>query len=102
MTDEVIPDFKALDFEDLMTTDSKDGADEFNDALWTEQEKRRELFNIADRERFENVDKYQDEIDKRLKTLETKFEALTRLIEKSGFAEVPKRSLDQYLEDAIK
>lgn len=102
MTDEVIPDFKALDFEDLMLTDSKDGADKFNDALWTEQRKRKDLFNIADREKLENVDTYQDAMDKRLKNLEAKFEALTKLIDRAGFVDVPRRSLDQYLEDATK
>ena len=102
MTDEKIPDFKALDFEDLMLTDSKDGADEFNDALWTEQRKRKDLFNIADREKLENVDEYQDKMDARLTDLEHKFGALTILIENSGFVDVPKRSLDQYLEDATK
>jgi acetolactate synthase small subunit len=102
VTDEKIPDFKALDFEDLMLTDSKDGADEFNDALWTEQRKRKELFNIADREKLEDVDTYQDKIDQRLTNLEAKFEALTKLIEKTGLVDVPKRSLDQYLEDATK
>jgi len=102
MTDEKIPDFKAMDFEELMLTDSKDGADEFNDALWTEQQKRKELFNIADRTQLDEVDKYQDKIDARLSNLEAKFKALTKLIDTAGLADVPKRSLDQYLEDATK
>jgi hypothetical protein len=102
VTDEKIPDFKALDFEELMLTDSKDDGDEFNDALWTEQQKRKELFNIADRDQLNEVDTYQDVIDKRLKNLEAKFEALTKLIDRAGFVDVPKRSLDQYLEDATK
>ena len=102
MTDEKIPDFKALDFEDLMLTDSKDGAEKFNDALWGEQRKRKALFNIADREKLENVDEYQDKIDLRLSNLEAKFKALTKLIDTTNLAVVPKRSLDQYLEDATK
>lgn len=102
MTDEVIPDFKALSFEELMTTDSITGNEEFNDALWMEQEKRRECFNIARADTLNDVEEYQDEIDKRLSKLETKFEALTKLIDTAGFVDVPKRSLDQYLEDESK
>jgi len=101
VTDEKIPDFRTLSFEELMRTDSKDDNDEFNDALWAEQSKRHELLNITPADDFKVVDEYQDEIDKRLKKLEAKFEALTRLIEKSGFVDVPKRSLDQYLEDDL-
>lgn len=102
MTDEVIPDFKALSFEELMTTDSKDDGENFNDALWTEQSKRRELFNLAPADAFRNVDGCQDEIDKRLRKLEAKFKALTKLIDTASFVDVPKRSLDQYLEDESK
>ena len=102
MTDEVIPDFKALSFEELMTTDSKDDNDEFNDALWTEQGKRRECFNIARADNLNDVDTYQDAMDNRLMILEAKFKALTELIDRAGFVDVPKRSLDQYLEDATK
>ena len=102
MTDEVIPDFKALDFEDLMLTDSKDDDPKFNKALWNEQSNRKELFNIADKDQLDEVDSYQDKIDTRLTNLEAKFEALKKLIEKTGLVDVPKRSLDQYLEDATK
>lgn len=85
-----------------MTTPDSDTSFKFNEALWQAQSKRLKQFNIAQADKLDDIDTYQTEIEERLTKLEDKFEALTEIIEKSGFVELPRLSLDQYLEDKTK
>ncbi len=96
------PDFTAMPFEELMTTDCKD--DKFNNALWSEQSERFNKLGIADAELLSQVDKYQDEIAARLKKLELKLHALIIMAEEYSDLKVPckKQTLNEYLEDLIK
>lgn len=102
-TPEPIPDFKAMPFEELMSIDSKDDNDKFNNALWTEQSERFKKLGIADAELLRQVDEFQDEINTRLHKIEDKFEQLVKLIDNESHGIlVPKQSLNQYLEGKTK
>jgi len=101
-----IPDFKAMPFEELMTTECKDDNDKFNQALWTEQSERFEQLGIADAELLRQVDTYQDEITERLIKLEDKFTRLLKLLDNKTGIHSPDSPLtitiQQYVEGEIK
>ena len=84
-----IPDFTAMHFEELMSTQHKPDNDKFNEALWSEKSNRLKKLGIADRDLFEDVSKYQDEIADRVNKLELKLSALITMAEENSHLKVP-------------
>ncbi len=75
------PDFTAMPFEELMTTQIKPNDGKFNQPLWQEQCERLKKFNLVSLAEFKGVDEYQDEIAARLTKLEDKFTRLLKLLD---------------------